>query len=68
MGEKKNRDKLTAVECILVLSARVIRNLKTGATVIGILEQVDVGALVKAVVRRIGVRWAVEVVKITVTA
>ena len=56
---------LTAVESILVLPPRLVRNLQTCASQVGIFEQVDIGTLVKPVMRWV-IRWrTVEVMDVT---
>jgi hypothetical protein len=59
---------LTAVKGILVICPRMIRNLDAGAPLVRILKQINVGALVKTVVRRQIGRRAVEIVDVAVSS
>lgn len=59
---------LTSVKGILVVGAGVVGNLETRSAVIGVLEKIDVGALVEAVMRRFGIGRAVEVMDIPMAA
>jgi len=43
---------LTSVKCILIFCTRLIRDLDARSSIIGILEEIDVRALVKAVMER----------------
>jgi hypothetical protein len=69
--ETQQRDKQrgtgrTAIKSILIVGARVVRNLKTGAPLVGIFEQVDIRLLVEAVVRGVVCRRAVEVMDVAI--
>ena len=43
---------LTAVECVLLLSSRLVRNLYARPPLVRILEEIDVGSFVESVMRR----------------
>ncbi len=56
---------LTAVEGILVFCARMIGDFNTTPSVMSILEEIDIGALVESVMTRLDFCGRVEIVNIT---
>jgi hypothetical protein len=54
------RDTLTAIEGILAWSPSVVRDLQTAPAIQGIVEQIDVGPLIEAMVQRVGI-WGRKV-------
>lgn len=55
----------TAVEGILVLGARVVGNLYTAASIVCILKQIYVGALIESVMARLDLFSRIKVVNVT---
>lgn len=56
---------LTPIKSVLIVLARVVRNLDATSPLIRILEEVHIGALIEPMMAGSHLRWTVEVVNIS---